>query len=272
MSFNYYKEEDHLWLKTQNFCDTQAQQLWGLLGAPHAGEGAPSACIFDLDSTLFCTASRNSRVFWRFLRERDEVPLLWFKLWNYLSPQTQRYSIPKTFFEGMSYLGLSEAEIERELPLLWQEYKDFWAEEFFLSRNIAHDEAYPRASETLWALYNKGFEIVYLTGRDSQRGREGTFEALKRGGFPLGTGVHLRLKPNADHGDLEFKRKAIRRLNAEFRVHLSIDNEPENLVMFAQELPASEIVFFHSIMSARLPRQNYDEALAGRKAWRIDSF
>lgn len=273
MTKSFFQEADHAWIKTQKFEELSSGQALEAFPELNAGKYPPKAWVFDLDSTLFCTAPRNKRVFWRFLRERSVIPQLWMNLWAHLSPMNQRYSIPRTFYNVLNReLGVPEAEAWAEASVIWTEFQPFWMNEFFLSRNIARDVPYEGAVEFVTELHRRGYHIVYLTGRDSPRGYEGTFQVLRQWRFPMDERTHLRLKPHANLGDLEFKEAASRALNAEFEVCALIDNEPENLAMFSEMFPRSEIVFFHSIMSPRIPLKSWNQALKGRKAWKMDSF
>lgn len=194
------------------------------------------------------------------------------RLWAALNPEIQRYGIPQTFFFVFRQMGLPEAEAETEARALWKDFHDFWMTEFFLSRNIVFDTPYEGAQAFVREIHERGYHVIYLTGRDADRAQAGSHEVLKRWGFPMGDRTHLWLKPSRDQDDLEFKDMASAKLRAQFRVKGLIDNEPENLVMFAERFPEAEIVFFHSIMSKRDPVRSYAKALGTRSAWRLNAF
>lgn len=270
----FHQDRDHAWVRSQSFAELTSQQILSeTKWSSKTTSSRPEAWVLDLDSTLFCTAPRNKRVFWRFLREHPQPPMLWMRLWSYLSPLNQKYSIPHTFGSILRHeMNFSEADARLETIQLWDVYKDFWLNEFFLSRNISRDLPYAGAAEFVNSLYKKGYHLVYLTGRDAERGWAGTYQALKSAGFPTGDNTYLRLKPESKMGDLEFKTEAVRRISREFNIKAFIDNEPENLVMFAEEAPASEIIFYHSIMSSRLPSKGLKEMLGSRSAWKLNTF
>jgi len=273
MNEKAFRDFEHPWVQQQRFVDTTVRELLDLSVSPQQPQrGAPAAWVFDLDSTLFCTAPRNKRVLWRFLRQCESFPPVWARLWSALTPEIQRYGIPQTFYVVFRELGFSDPEARDESKRLWEAFRDFWSEEFFLSRNIVFDAPYDRALEFVREIYARGYHVVYLTGRDSERARAGSFEVLKKCGFPMGDRTHLWLKPDREQDDLEFKARASAKLKAQFKVKGLIDNEPENLVMFAEGFPDAEIVFFHSIMSRRVPLRSYAGALGERKAWRLLSF
>lgn len=271
----YYKEAANSWVNAQTFTEVSAKELIEDAREKYSklknGPKRP-AWVFDLDSTLFCTAARNQKVFWKFLQKRENFPKHWALMWQQMGAHRQQYSIPKTFYSIMRDFGWSHENAEHEARAIWSEYQNHWLKEFFASRNISHDPAYEGAANFVNALKNIGYEIVYLTGRDANRGTEGTLHALKMGKFPLGNACHLRLKPFEEMGDLEFKEKASRRLKAEFEVEALIENEPENLVMFADIFRFAKIIFFHSIMSPRIPGAEMSEHLGERPLLRLNSF
>jgi hypothetical protein len=80
------------------------------------------------------------------------------------------------------------------------------------------------------------------------------------------------LKPDAKLGDLEFKRQACEQIKNQFDVVFSVDNEPENLTLYAEVFPRADICFFHTVMSHRVPQQKYGDVLAGRTPWRLWDF
>ncbi len=275
MKTRFFRDELHPWIKRQEFKDLSGpdfleQTLKRLASKPEDALAKPAAWVFDLDSTLFCTGPRLRNIYAEFLREHPGAPLLWQQLLPRLEPQAQRYDLERTFRE---LVAQTHPEIAAEEgSAIWEAFRDFWRERFFLSRHIFFDEPYEGAAAFVHEVAKAGFEIVYLTGRDRPRGFHGSHEALKRSGFPMGERTHLVLKPHKEIPDLAFKSRALASLRGRFRIDVLIDNEPENLVMFAEQVPESEIVFFHSIMSSRVPENDYREALGERTAWRLDGY
>jgi len=274
MNEKAFRDSSHPWILKQSFADATAQGLLSFSPTvdPASCTGAPSAWVFDLDSTLFCTAPRNKRVLWRFLRQLEDFPPHWSRLWSELTPEIQRYGIPQTFYYVFRQQGFPEGEAQAEARKLWDAFRDFWTVEFFLSRNIVFDTPYAGAVEFVRKIYDRGYHVIYLTGRDSDRAQAGSHAVLRESGFPMGERTHLWLKPYRDQDDLHFKAMASAKLKSQFQVRAFIDNEPENLVMFAEKFPQAEVVFFHSIMSKRDPVRSYKEALGSRQAWRLFDF
>ena len=271
---SFFKDFEHEWVQKQEFEKVETTQLLAIAAQEiqEAPKNKPLAWVFDLDSTLFCTGPRNKRVFWKFLQKQENFPKHWMLAWNQLSPQSQEYGVPKTFFKLFREQGWSEAEAQNEARHLWESYREHWMEEFFLSSNMAYDPPYEGAVKFVQSLYDLGYDVVYLTGRDEPRALEGTIHALKAANFPMGDRTHVRLKPSQDMADLDFKTRAAERLNSEFSVRALMDNEPENLVMFAEFFEFAHIVFFHSIMSPRVPDTDIRKPLGQRRLYLLDHF
>ncbi|MEO5668445.1 MAG: HAD family hydrolase [Bdellovibrionota bacterium] len=274
MNEKAFRDYNHPWIDKQRFVDVGTEELLRLSPSLASTDfaGAPPAWVFDLDSTLFCTAPRNKRVLWRFLRQREDFPQAWIRAWSALTPSIQRYGIAQTFYYVFREQGLPQEEAQLEAKSLWNAFRDFWTVEFFLSRNIVFDTPYDGALEFVRSIYERGYHVVYLTGRDSDRAQAGSHEVLRRCGFPMGERTHLWLKPSREQDDLEFKAIAAAKLKAQFSVRALIDNEPENVVMFAEKFPEAEVIFYHSIMSPREPSRSFAKALGERKAWRLVAF
>jgi hypothetical protein len=238
-----------------------------------AGEkgGKPKAIVFDLDSTLFCTSARLKSILHRYISELSTLDPLWIKVAHDMDSAIQRYSVPETLFALVKRYR-NESEAETLVRDFWPGFRDYWTEAFFSSRNMMVDPPYAGSVEFVKKTVALGYSPIYLTGRDYERGMEGTRHALRRWDYPLGPDTHTMLKPDRKMLDMEFKKSIARVLHARFEIHFVIDNEPENLAMFAVEIPMAEIVFFHSIMSRRWINRDLKRDLAGRKIWGIKSF
>jgi hypothetical protein len=271
-----FHQESHLHFVAENQIEwTSVNDLWAraeIHSRDFANRNKPSAFVFDLDSTLFCTAPRLKKIFQKFLLSQENPEKAWIQVLGDMSSGLQRYSVPETFFSLLlRYRERKEAEIMTRA--LWENFEDFWKKEFFLSTNIVSDPPYEGAAEFVHRIYALGYEIVYLTGRDAGRGLDGTAHTLRRWQFPRDPlRTHMILKPDRDARDLEFKRKVADVLRSRFEVDFVIDNEPENLVMFAEKIPKAEIIFFHSIMSRRKPSRPLAEVLGSRRLQGLKSF
>jgi len=266
----FLRETDHPWFQGHEFVDVRAPELLERL-RPLPTEGKPAAWVLDLDSTLFCVGPRVRASFDRFLREHPKAPLEWHRVLPFLTAQTLRYSLERSFREILERWN-SREEAAVKAKELWEAFHEPWKTAFFSNRFLYLDEPYPGAREFLASLRESGRELVYLTGRDAPRTKAGTLEALRLSGFPWDAGCHLFMKPDGETSDLDYKRRAISVLRQRFGVEALLDNEPENLVMFAKEVPEAEIVFFHSIMSPRMPTGELRRYLQDRKLWRLVSY
>lgn len=266
----FFQEHDHDWVREQRFADTTAAQLLAQVEAKPPQGSRPRAWVLDLDSTLFCVGPRIRAVFGSFLRQHPAPSLEWQRVYPLLDSALQRYSIEGTFEKIFALWDSREAQAKARK--LWDAFRDYWNEHFFSDPYIPRDIPYPGARDFVESLLTRGLDVVYLTGRDRPRTGAGTYETLRRHGFPIGGRAHLFMKPDRETADLEYKRAAAAELRARFEVMVLVDNEPENLVMFAREFPHAEIVFFHTIMSRRVPLEDFRSALAHRQSWRLSSW
>lgn len=270
--YRSFRDLDHVWLKSQAFRESTVsdwlERSQKFLAYSHSSK--PAAWVLDLDSTLFCVSTRLRMLFADFMAHHNESESWWGQILAHLTPGEHRYGVRSTFrgiLEKFDSLGAKEKSAR-----LWALFEPYWSEGFFSDRYISYDRAYPGASEFVSQLHAMGFHIVYLTGRDSPRTLSGTYAALKSNRFPLGAHTRLLIKPHRDLPDLAFKESVARQLAAQYEVFALIDNEPENLCMFAEKFPSAEVIFFHSIMSPRIPKQNFKELLGMREMWRMQSF
>jgi len=271
-NLNFYCDFEHPWVRAQSFTDRSASSILSNEVDRNALIGEkPNVWLLDLDSTLFSTSPRTKAVFAAFIRSRQKVPFHWSWLLPQLNMRTQQYQIEKTFVDLLLELDNKRAKMWAEE--LWAEFRPFWREHFFGDRYLLHDIAHPQAVSFVHQIIAARFEVVYLTGRIREKSSIGTWQSLRQHGFPVGEGTHLLMKPNREGlGDLEFKEQAADVLAQRFEVRVSIDNEPENLEMFARKFKNAQIVFFHSVMSERLPQKEISRSLGGRPLYRIFSF
>ena len=80
------------------------------------------------------------------------------------------------------------------------------------------------------------------------------------------------MKDRVEMSDVEFKVQAADTLKRQYEVELAMDNEAENVVLFSERLPKARSVFFHSVMSGRIPARTWTDALGDRDPWRLNSF
>ena len=266
----FYKDNKHPWLKDIIFENINAQELLQNAEKNIEVNTKPPAWVFDLDSTLFNLSIRNQNIFAEFLRTHPKPPIHWQKALPFLDSESHKYDIEESFRDIFSQWDSFAAPAQA--AALWKEFEPYWYYRFFSNWPMTYDIAYPGATQFVGAVLELGHEVVYLTGRDRPRTHQGTLDKLREAYFPLNRSTHLMMKPHSEMGDLEFKFQVSRELRSRFDIRVSIDNEPENLVMFAECFPSAHIVFFHSIMSLRVPQKNFHDVLGQRRAYRMQSY
>jgi hypothetical protein len=201
--------------------------------------------VFDLDSTLFDLTLRISRIVDAFA----------------LDPQ-HRVKFPREC-AGLANVkilptdwGLGEPLSRAGLPsshssAFFQALHGFWSECFFSNGYLHHDEPLPGAVEYVKRIRKSGGEIMYLTGRDTERMLEGTELSLRQQGFPLEKGAELVLKPRAEMDDAWFKVDILKELAPRFDQIWLFENEPVNLNLCAKECPRVGLVFIETTHSGR---------------------
>jgi hypothetical protein len=273
LSHKWYKDLNHEWLSKVRFVDTHVNLLLrDVLAKPAVETARPKAWVFDLDSTLFCIAPRMRSIFFEFLRHHPNAPSLWLRSYDFFKPEVIQYDFEKTFASIFRYLTGDVTESQNQAKILFDEYYPFWLEHFYHDRHLRFDVPYPGAVDFVKRVRQSGRAIVYMTGRDRPGTGQGTLEGLKISGFEISPQDKLVMKSVRGESDVLFKERAILAIASQYEVELCIDNEPENLVMFAKRLPHAEVVFFHSVMSHRLPNDSLNRVLGTRSAWRVDSF
>jgi hypothetical protein len=124
------------------------------------------------------------------------------------------------------------------------EAEAFWRDRFFTDAYLEHDVAVPGSVEFARACYERGGNLVYLTGRDLPLMGIGSFKSLRDLGFPIGVpGTELVLKPDAGMPDEAFKRLEAPKLERVGRVVAVFDNEPANCNVLLEQNPECTSVF-----------------------------
>ena len=179
--------------------------------------------IFDIDSTIFDVTPRNQDILNLFLHKHRE-----HKPSHKLQPL--------------------EWGIERFLNKDWpdefkKEAKKFWRRHFFAGTFLNSDRPYPGAIDFINILKNLGAEILYLTGRDTERMRGGSLNQLKYWKLPLEKDEHLFTKPHKGMHDGPYKALFIEKI---------IQDRPENELFFFDNEP---VVLDHCIFEEH---KNYE--------------
>lgn len=185
--------------------------------------------VFDLDSTLFNVSTRTKRILTEFaeLHQINEL--------KDVEVKPEDWGIK----EAVVRAGFA---LEKDIELL-KKLRDFWSERFFSSEYLHFDVPYLGAISFVLDLENSGCEINYLTGRDEKRMKKGSFEVLKKWGFPVNEN-NLFLKPELQVEDELFKLDWFQKLNhSEYKKIFFFENEPVNINAIKDACPEVEIIY-----------------------------
>lgn len=199
--------------------------------AESPADGAPPACIFDLDSTLLNSRRRSLRILKKFAAVQGQrFPGLSDRVES-IGDDELGYSVFAAL-EGAPFLT----------PLLRRELKRFWGKRFFTSRWCEDDPPISGAVDYVRACYEAGAQILYVTARNTPQMEEGTRLCLAKHDFPLpgARRVELHMKPKGGGDDENWKAVAIREIQKrELRVVATFENEPGNANLFLVGFPGA---------------------------------
>ena len=134
-------------------------------------------------------------------------------------------------------------------PRLLREFRAYWAQNYFTSKYALLDLPHAGAVDFVHACYERGAQVIYLTGRDEPKMGEGTRRSLVQHAFPMGRRATLLLKPQTRMGDTEWKTQALPQVEAAGRVAATFENEPRNANLFAQRYPEGIHVLMETVCS-----------------------
>ena len=195
---------------------------------------ADPVAILDIDSTIMDTAPRNRGILEaarrRFPSIEPVVPTM--------SDTDLGWGVTATVGRRAGLSLTQEQELHR-----------FWAQRFFSSEWLACDRPYPGVRSFLLWLQERGFHLIYLTGRDSPNMEEGTCASFVRHMLPTGEGTTFLFKPDAADDDISFKRTAVQTIRDLGTPVLAIDNEPGNANTFRHAFPQALVLLMDTITS-----------------------
>lgn len=199
------------------------------ISSKHTALGLSILAVFDLDSTLFNVSTRTQKILTEFanIHNLDQLKNVEVKLHDW------------GIKEAVLRAGFS---LETDLELL-QSLRNFWSERFFSNEYLHYDIPTEGSICFVQELKASGCEIVYLTGRDQNRMYKGTFEVLKKWGFPVDE-TNLFLKPAKEQDDELYKVEWFKKLNStKFNKIFFFENEPVNVNAIHNSCPEVEIIF-----------------------------
>ncbi len=205
--------------------------------------GPPIACVFDIDSTLFCVSTRTRAILQALAKEesfKSRFP-------NY-AKQLENIEVRKTDWgikDPLVRLGMNYSdEVIKEI-------KTFWRKNFFSNDFLSHDLLYEDANLFVSELKKLNCEIFYLTGRSESLMREGTLKQLSQYSFPLTKSEHLIMKKGEDEQDEDFKLNKLREIILDFKEVYFFENEPVIIHSVNEHLPEVKIIFMDSTHSSK---------------------
>ena len=201
-------------------------------------QNSRNLCVFDLDSTLFNVSPRTQKILHEFadLHHQDL----------------------RSVEIEVSDWGLKEPLIRHGYSIeqhsqMHQSLRDFWVERFFSNDYIHYDIPYAGAINFVQKISTESKNIIYyLTGRDVHRMEKGTYEVLKKWGFPTPENS-VQLKPHRSMEDHLFKRDWILELqnkNPNCAIYL-FENEPVNINFIGQTVDNIQIIFLDTTHSRK---------------------
>lgn len=201
------------------------------------------AVIFDLDSTLFNVGPRTQHIL-RQLGEDHDFRTRFAKvaeILRHIEIQPAEYSVRQV---------LARRSVE-STPELTAAVKAYWSRYFFSNAYLDKDGLYPSANEYVSHLHALGAHILYLTGREDGRMREGTVKVLRQWGFPSFDDSRLLMKATSEELDEHFKVTMLKRLVHEYDHIWFFENEPLIIRDVRTAVPQVHIVYVNSAHSGK---------------------
>ncbi len=189
--------------------------------------------IFDLDSTVFDTGSRNLGLVRQWAgaglwAERAAAMTAEEFGWDAAAPLISR--------------GASAEEVA--------DFRTYWRAHFFTDDAVVLDTPAPGSAAFVREVHSDGAHVVYLTGRHVGGMEIGTVKALTRHGYPMWRPrVSVVLKPNFHLDDKRFKAMTLPEIGGLGTVVATFDNEPGNCNAFQAQWPDALNVLFGSVCS-----------------------
>lgn len=220
----------------------ERQQLLQIINKASVSQKA--LAIFDLDSTLFDVTPRTFKIIKDFATNFPDKE----NFSEDLKKISDIKSLPVIFHikDTLDAIGIQSPELKKELT-------SFWNKHFFSNNYLDYDTLTSGAYEFISSLLNHKVEVMYLTGRDEIRMKEGTEVRLKKEGFLLNSLEKLVMKPRKEMNDSEFKRDVVIKTDPDYDTIWFFENEPENIHLVKADAPHVHLVFFDSVHSGRTP-------------------
>lgn len=201
------------------------------------------ACVFDIDSTLFCVSTRTQAILRSLAKEKD-----------FRSQFKEHAELLKEIKVQPMDWGTKQAllrlDIEFPLPVI-NHIRNYWRKHFFSNEFLKHDVLYDSSNLFVQICEQLNCEIYYLTGRNEKLMRKGSLEQLHSFSFPLSHPDRLIMKAIDDEHDEDFKLNKLRELSPKYEQIYFFENEPVIIHSVLEHLPQVNIVFMDSTHSTR---------------------
>ena len=239
-----YRSEPQTW----SIKNTTAQNIFKLIKEKTSPEKTKTACIFDLDGTLFDVGYRTLGIITEWAesfqaRKFDKNLIRRIKNVNY---HHLGYSLIHAF-ENAGF------DLRNQYVLdMIDNIESFWKRRFFDGKALlSYDGVIRGGPEFLQKLKHElNVEIFYLTGRYEHSMREGTEKQLTKEKI-LFNKKNLILKDNPSQEDHIYKAYQVKKISETYRVIANFENEYANLNFMAQYIPKALHVIVDSHHSGR---------------------
>lgn len=221
------------------------QILDSIISRADAGKLPRIACVFDMDSTLFCVSTRTQTI----LRELAVEE-------SFVSQFAQYAGLMKDISVLQTDWGIKEALIRLGTPLSQEaieRIRKHWRTHFFSNEYLEYDLMYEDSNTFVQMCHKLNCEIYYLTARNERLMREGSLKQLEKFSFPLTKPEHLIMKSEEDEEDGNFKLNKLMEIKKDFDEVYFFENEPVIIESVNKELPEVKIIFMNSTHSSKRP-------------------
>ncbi len=259
-----YRSEPNGW----NILDVKAEPLFEIILQKNKDSQTQiktkTACVFDLDGTLFDTSYRTLGIIQEWLKsaQAQTYPATLVKKIEKINLGHMGYSLAHAF-ENAGF-HMSDQVVAEVFSALEQK----WKRRFFENDTpVKYDMLIKNSIEFVSKIYNQNIAIFYVTGRYSDRMLSGTLEQLEKWGFPFQE-ENVILKHPFYLEDHIYKAEVMRKISANYTVIANFENEYINLISMAKEAPESLSVIVDSHHSGRpTPQMSFQD-----KVFRIENF
>ena len=233
--------------KTWDIRDSNSSEILNLILEKAKNSKRASACIFDLDGTLFDVGYRTIGILKEWLNSEA-------------SAKFEKSLIQKISKINYSHVGYSLSHLfensgfdlrNQEIMSLFSSVEKLWKKKFFDGVTLVkYDQLMKNSSSFVNLVHKNNIEVFYLTGRYANSMSIGTLEQLHKFNFPSFEN-NLILKANPFEDDQLFKAEQVRKITERYEVVGNFENEYLNIAYMALEVKDAINVIVDSQHSGR---------------------